>query len=407
MRGFSAKAPRWVAAVALIVIVTALVPPPAAAQLPSGLRGLWVPRWGLADPRWVGRMVDDAAQAGFNALFVQVDGRGEAYYRSDLLPPADGLGDYDPLADILTRAHAKGLAVHAWINAFTVGLPGKRPASARHVLNAHPEWVTYDAAGQSLLDWDLARARRNLAGYFLDPGLPEVQDFVAAVVDEVARRYPVDGIHLDYIRYPGPDMGYHPAVRQAFVARYGVDPLTMAASSPLRPVWDEWRRVQVTQVVRRAAAAARLARPGILVSAAVFPSLDEARRRRYQDWPRWVLEGDLDFVAPMAYSASTPEVEAWLAAGWQAAPAQSVFPGLGAYKFGSDGAAFVTQLDTVLSSRPSGVMVYSYQALQQMPGVLALLAAGPFAPSPPVAPPASPAAVPAPPPPPQAPSAAE
>ncbi len=352
---------------------------PVLAEGPRPVRGLWVPRWGLTDPRWVERMVDDAARAGFTALFIQVDGRGEAYYRSDILPPADGLGDYDALAAILSLAHPRGLAVHAWINAFTVGLPGQRPASPDHVQNAHPEWITWDSTGRSLLEWPPERAQRNLPGYFLEPGLPAVADFVAAVVAEVAGRYPVDGIHLDYIRYPGPDMGYHPAVRQEFAARHGVDPLTLDASSPLRPLWDDWRRQQVTNVVRRAAAAARLARPGLLVSAAVFPDLGEAVKLRYQDWPRWVLEGDLDFVTPMAYSASTAEVQSLLLAGWQAAPPQAVYPGLGAYKFGRDSDAFVAQVKAVLAHHPAGVMVYSYQALKEMPGVLGLLAAGPFA----------------------------
>ncbi len=359
--------------------IALLVAWPVLAASPRPLRGLWVPRWDLTNPQWVERMVDDASRAGFTALFVQVDGRGEAYYRSSILPPAEGLGDYDPLAAILSLARPRGLAVHAWINAFTVGLPGQPPSSAEHVLNNHPDWVTYDDTGKSLLKWPTERARRNLAGYFLEPGLPAVVDFVATVVAEVAERYPVDGIHLDYIRYPGPDMGYHPAMREEFAARYGIDPLKLDPSSPLGPVWDEWRRQQVSAVVRRAAAVARLSRPGILVSAAVFSDLNEAVNLRFQDWPRWVLEGDLDFVTPMAYSSSTPEVESLLLAGWQAAPPQAVYPGLGAYKFGKDGGAFIKQVKAVLAHNPSGVMVYSYQALQEMPGVLGMLATGPFA----------------------------
>jgi uncharacterized lipoprotein YddW (UPF0748 family) len=201
---------------------------PARAAAPP-FRGLWVPRWGLTDPAWVDRMVDDAARAGFTDLFVQVDGRGEAYYRSELLPPAEGLDGYDPLAAILKLGHARGLQIHAWINAFTVGLPGRTPPSALHPLNAHPDWVTHDAKGQSLLGWAPDRAQRNLVGYFLDPGLRPVQDFVAAVVAEVAERYPVDGIHLDYIRYPGTEFGYHPSVRAEFAERYGSDPLDLPA----------------------------------------------------------------------------------------------------------------------------------------------------------------------------------
>jgi uncharacterized lipoprotein YddW (UPF0748 family) len=327
-------------------------------------------------------MVEDAARAGFTALFVQVNGRGEAYYRSDILPPTEGLGDYDALAAILSLARPRGLAVHAWINAFTVGSPSQRPSSPNHVQNAHPDWITWDSTGRSLLEWPPEQARRNLLGYyFLEPGLPAVADFVAAVVAEVAGRYPVDGIHLDYIRYPGPHMGYHPAVRAEFAARHGVDPLALDAASPLLPLWDDWRREQVTNVVRRAAAAARVARPGLLVSAAVLPDLGVAVKLRLQDWPRWVREGDLDFVTPMAYSASTAEVQALLAAGWQAAPPQGVYPGLGAYKFGRDGQAFVAQVEAVLARQPAGLLVYSYQALQEMPGVLSLLAAGPFAPA--------------------------
>lgn len=362
----------------LLLAVFAVAAPGGTAESP-GFRGLWVPRWGLEDPGWVERMVADAAHAGFTDLFVQVDGRGEAYYRSDILPPVEGLGDFDPLAAVLTRAHARGLAVHAWINAFTVGLPGRQPSSPQHVVNAHPDWITYDSAGESLLAWPAPRAQQNLVGYFLDPGLPEVASFVAAVAGEVAERYPVDGIHLDYIRYPGPDMGYHPRVREEFASAYGQDPLGLDPASPLKAVWDDWRRQQVSNVLRRAAAVARLARPGLRVSAAVFPDLTEAGKVRFQDWPRWVLEGDVDFVAPMAYSDSTSEVERLLVAGWQAAPAQAVFPGLGAYKFGRNANGFVAQLKAVLAHNPAGIMVYSYQSLQEMPGALSLLASGPFA----------------------------
>ncbi|MGE5509062.1 MAG: hypothetical protein ACM3RP_11345 [Chitinophagales bacterium] len=209
------------------------------------LRGLWVPRWGLENPAWVARMVDDAARAGFTALFVQVDGRGEAYYRSSLLPPV---------------------------------------------------------AGQSLLSWPLDKAGRELPGYFLDPALPEVKAFVTG------GRVP-----------PG--------------------------------------------------------RPRILVSAAVFPDLDEARRLRGQDWPRWLADGDLDFVAPMAYTASNAALERYLTAEWAGLPAERIYPGLGAYKFGTDQAGFLSQLQAVQGHLPAGLMVYSYQSLQEMSGVFPQLAA--------------------------------
>src|SRR3954468_16945827 len=84
------------------------------------MRGLWVVRTGLTSPESVDRVVDDAARAGFNALFVQVRGRGDAFYASRVVPRSELLrgapADFDPLGRLLARARARGLQVHAWVN---------------------------------------------------------------------------------------------------------------------------------------------------------------------------------------------------------------------------------------------------------------------------------------------------
>ena len=85
------------------------------------MRGIWVVRTALASPESADAVVDDAARAGLNALFVQVRGRGDALYRSAIAPRSEVLrgqpADFDPLARVLSRARARGLQVHAWINA--------------------------------------------------------------------------------------------------------------------------------------------------------------------------------------------------------------------------------------------------------------------------------------------------
>src|SRR5512138_3499251 len=82
------------------------------------VRGLWVVRTALVSAQELDRVVDAAAEAGFNALFVQVRGRGDAFYRSSLVPRSPLLepqpDDFDPLARLLARAHARRLKVHAW-----------------------------------------------------------------------------------------------------------------------------------------------------------------------------------------------------------------------------------------------------------------------------------------------------
>src|SRR5262249_32094640 len=84
------------------------------------MRGLWVVRTALMSPASVDRVVDEAQRAGFNALFVQVRGRGDAFYRSDLVPRSELLAPqpagFDPFARLVERARERGLKVHAWLN---------------------------------------------------------------------------------------------------------------------------------------------------------------------------------------------------------------------------------------------------------------------------------------------------
>jgi hypothetical protein len=98
---------------------------------------LWVTRSTLLDSAAIERMVARAGAARVRGLLVQVVGRGDAYYRSDLLPRAEalrGIG-FDPLALALQRAHAAGLELHAWMNCALVWSAPRPPQDPRHVLN--------------------------------------------------------------------------------------------------------------------------------------------------------------------------------------------------------------------------------------------------------------------------------
>src|SRR5262245_57215869 len=90
-----------------------------ATETPREMRGLWVVRTALVSPEAVDKVVDQASEAGFNALFVQVRGRGDAFYASKLVPRSALLekqpASFDPLARLLERARDRGLEVHAWI----------------------------------------------------------------------------------------------------------------------------------------------------------------------------------------------------------------------------------------------------------------------------------------------------
>ncbi len=279
---------------------------PVRAPVYTAPRALWIVRHDLADPKHLADAVDWAAAAGFTDLLVQVRGRGDAYYRSDIVPRAEDLrGDpaRDPLAEAIALARARGLRVHAWINVSLAWSAARLPRAPDHVARAHRDWFVWiQTRGQAPRNsFDLKKRELDaleLEGHFLIPGHPAADAHLEAVVRELVQRYPfLDGIHFDYARLPRAVKSLDPESRAAFRARYGVDPAGLsakrfAAGDTLAIAWYRFHEERVTALVARLAAAARAAHPGITVSAAVYPDPVAARRERAQDWDRWLADGD-------------------------------------------------------------------------------------------------------------------
>ncbi|RME79802.1 MAG: hypothetical protein D6784_00140 [Chloroflexi bacterium] len=223
------------------------------------LRGAWLQASSLESQEAVDRAIDRLARGRFNAAFVNAVVYGEAYYSSDLLPPAEAVtAGFDPLAYFVEQAHRQGIAVHVWVVAGSMDGMDGGPAE---VLTANPDWVLPDPDGNP--------------STWLDYSQPGVADFIAGIVSEVATRYPVDGVHLDYIRYP--DWGWNRA-----------EPANQARVEALNRV--------VSQTYRQL----HQARPAARLSAAVFYNQGVADEV-LQDWSTWLVKGTIDFVVPMAY----------------------------------------------------------------------------------------------------------
>src|SRR4030042_1152639 len=138
-------------------------------------RGIWVVRYQLNSPIVLDQIVDDTRQGRFNLLFVQVHGRGDAYYHSRVVPRSEALvetpPEYDPLGYVLQQGHAAGVQIHAWLNVFYVWpYPPPYPLSPQHVVNSHPEWLIVDDDGRNLTQYNQAeRDRESRGGVYLDP----------------------------------------------------------------------------------------------------------------------------------------------------------------------------------------------------------------------------------------------
>ncbi len=355
-----------------------------AASSRAEIRALWVDAFhaGIRSEAEVRQLVADARRLNVNTLFVQVRRRGDALYLSDLEPPLDDPAydkQFDALGAVLREAHGVGVQVHAWINAMPVWRDEAPPKDARHVFNRHgpgaladDNWLTRSREG----------GQRFPVGYFLDPGHPAARDHLVSVYLDIVRRYPIDGIHFDYIRYPetdgrlprGANVGYNAVSLARFARATGA----AGVPAPDDPQWIRWRRQQVTELVRRISIEARAVNPCIKITAAVIawgrPPRDTAdfentapMQRVFQDWHAWLAEGLLDLAVPMNYAREhDANVREWFN-GWirwekQHKEGRHLAVGVGGYLSQPPGvlAQISRAREAAGRSRVDGVSIYSY-----------------------------------------------
>jgi uncharacterized lipoprotein YddW (UPF0748 family) len=358
------------------------------------VRALWVVRTTLTSEASVDAMVRAARDAGFNTLLVQVRGRGDAYYSGGLEPrPAALAGhtSFDPLAATIARARRAGLAVHAWVNVNLVANVAELPRAADHVVNRHPEWLMVPrelatelaSLGarkpqyvQRLAHYVGSRAAE-IEGLYLSPLTREAAEYTVRVIRGIAARYPVDGIHLDYARYPSDEFDYSReglgAFRRSLVGdlprvdvkrydgRLGREPLVYSQAFPER--WRAFRRGRLTELVVRIRQAVKEVRPGAVLSAAVFPDAVDAATRRLQDWPGWLSAGILDIVCPMAYTTDPSLFEAQLTTARTLAAPRPLWAGIGAYRLPQE--QIVANIQTARRIGAVGTILFSYDSLTE------------------------------------------
>lgn len=296
-------------------------------------RVLWISRFDWGSPpsprsRLV-YLINRAADAGFNIVLFQVRATGDAYYRPGLEPwsyrltsssTADLGTDpgWDPLAVAIATAHGRGLQLHAYVNLYSTWECGR--GEPPHTTPEHPYWTlanyqaeppAYDpswrvyantASGPAPMSESPSGTVPCSEYLWASPGVDRVNAHNLAVVQDIVARYPVDGVHFDRVRYPGP--------------QYSLDPETLAkVDAALPPVSRaDWQRNNLSEWVARYGAAARQANPNVTMSAAVwftykktaaitFPT-SQGYYDYYQDSHRWLREGALDAIAPMIYGTT-------------------------------------------------------------------------------------------------------
>jgi uncharacterized lipoprotein YddW (UPF0748 family) len=308
--------PMRLIASARLVYVAAMVSTAAAQD--AEFRAFWVDGWhdGIQNVAEVARLVSDIRAVNGNAIFVQARRRGDALYASPCEPKCSDVSSNldDPLGTVIATSHDTNsgtrIEVHAWFVTYPVA-SGFRSAKAtntapliaekakrKHPLALHPDWLTESDAGEQF----------DGRYYAFDPGHPEVQKYLFELAMDIIRRYDVDGFHFDHVRYTSSSWGYN----KAAVARFNSLFRRSGRPACTDPDWLQFRRDQVTALVRKIYLSAIALKPSLKISASTItwaPGIasDErwpesmACKTALQDWRAWMEEGILDINVPMVF----------------------------------------------------------------------------------------------------------
>jgi uncharacterized lipoprotein YddW (UPF0748 family) len=350
----------------------------------------------LEHPDRIAMLLDEADKLGVSDLFVQVYRGGRAWFDSSLADSTPYLGvlrafEHDTLADLIGRAHARGLRVHAWVN--VLSLASNRAAPLLRELGRDAAQV--DRHGRSVLDYpklevpapDRRYYRMGTPAVWIDPAVPGVAERLTGTFAELIRRYPqLDGLHLDYIRYPdvlpfspgsrfgvGLDFGYGQPSRERFRAETSLE-APFGASIVNANRWDDWRRDQVTALVRRIGDAARAEQPDLELSAAVWAYANRAYLSIFQDWRGWLEEELLDFAVPMLYTRDDRLLRYNASAFVGGIAGSRVWIGLGAWLFSKQPERAAAQLRMAEASGAAGIALFSYDSIIDAANLRAVLA---------------------------------
>ena len=254
-------------------------------------RALWVTRWDYRTERGIELVVENAVAHHFNVLFFQVRGNGTVSYPSQYEPWPREFGGKDPgwnpLQKAIEKAHQAGIQLHAWVNVY----PGWRgtvpPTDSMQLYLRHPDWFMVDEMG----------AAQPLSGGYLwlSPTHPEVQNHLLDVFTEIYQNYDVDGLHLDYFRYPCPAYSYDSTSTTMFRNK-------MNATPKDKPIaWTNWRRASVTWLLQQLHMRIEAEKPEVVLSASVLGDYNTGRNVFFQDSHDWLVRGIIDAICPMIY----------------------------------------------------------------------------------------------------------
>lgn len=282
--------------------------------LENELKGVWVRPTEKSEAE-IERTLNEMAQLGINTIFLETYFHGKTIFPSEVMKSYGFEGQnkifrgFDPLSCWVRGAHKRNMTLHVWFESFYIG--NKLPQEdAYNILAVRPTWGNRNKENNASNE-PVAHISEH-RGYFIDPANPEVVDFLTKLILEICARYNIDGVNLDYVRYPvsakatssnyaASNWGYTPYAREEFKKIYGIDPVEISADSAMWNKWDMYRQDRITKYVANIKDA--LKDRGVVLSAVIFPDYKTSLETKQQNWQRWSSYNYVDALTPLILTA--------------------------------------------------------------------------------------------------------
>jgi len=229
------------------------------------------------------------SESGITAIFINASWAGLAHYPSKVLPQSYTFRIHgDQLEQCIKAAHKYGIEVHAWIVCWYLE---NSPAEFSNALKNSDR---------------LQQTSKGAERLWMNPAHPANTRHHLDIISEILENYDVDGIHLDYIRYPDSDSCYSPFTRSQFESDTGNTvaewPQDVMSGGPQQQAFIQWRAGTISAFVKQARQLANKTKPNVRLSAAVWGLYPQIIQSIGQDWGSWIKDGIIDFVCPMNYA---------------------------------------------------------------------------------------------------------
>lgn len=346
----------------------------------SEARALWVTRWQYESPRDVKRIMRRAADAHLNVVYFQVRGQGDAYYASHYEPWAESLAGrlgrrprWDPLAVAVSAAHANGIKLHAWMNAYSMWQGDRPPPRTRPLHWYHKRGWRVASRYRVRGRWRYHTQRLGEDEYlWASPGNPGVRDHIVRVAVDLVSNYNVDGLHLDRLRYPGPQYSWDAGSRAAYAV---ANRAYRKAHHGRRLSRAAWQRRRIDDLVGRINRGVKAVNPRVQLTVAAWgiytnrwgwPRVSDGLVDYYQDSQRWARRGIVDALAPMTYW-DIQHVPKWgvLVRDFVRHQGRAfIWPGIAAYSYTDRWSEVGRQVRLSRRLGARGVSFYDYESLR-------------------------------------------